>query len=437
MTQNGPRATAYFPVFLIISLFFLWGMANNLNDVLIAQFKKAFTLSDLQSGLVQSAFYMGYFLLALPAGAFMQRHGYKSAVVLGLALYGVGALMFWPAAELREYNLFLGALFVIASGLAFLETSANPLITVLGNPVHAAQRLNLAAAFNPLGSITGVLIGREFILSGVEHTPASLAALSPAALARFYDAEALAVQWPYLVIGLFVLGWALLTAITTFPAAANRPPAEEAATPFRPAVRALARRQRFVLGVVAQFFYVGAQVGIWSYLIRYGQLNVPGMGEKAAAAWLTWSLVLFMAGRFVGTALMSRLEPSRLMMMFGIVNIALCLVAAFVGGLAGLVALAATSIFMSIMFPTIFAMSLSGLGPLTKTGASFVVMSIIGGAVLTALMGATSDLASINMAILIPALCFAYITAFAATARKGAGAVSQGGASHASDTKSP
>lgn len=412
--NQGPRSRAgLFPLVLIIALFFLWGVANNLNDVLIPHLKKAFFLTDLQSGLVQSAFYMGYFVLALPAGLLMRRYGYKAAVVVGLVLFGAGALLFYPAAELRRYELFLSALFVIASGLAFLETSANPLITVLGDPDHAEQRLNLAQAFNPLGSITAVVVGGQFILSGNEPTKAQFAAMTPDQLSAFQALEAKSTQLPYLIIAGVVLIWAVLVALTRFPPQANRPSPDEQDGPIAGgAVLGLFSRPRFLFGVVAQFFYVGAQVGVWSYMIRYAQDQVPGMGEKTAAAYLSWSLVGFMAGRFIGTALMSRLSPTRLMAVFAGVNVALTLVAALVGGHVGLLALASTSFFMSIMFPTIFASSLRGLGPLTKTGSSLLVMSIIGGAVLTALMGAVSDATAISTAILVPCACFLVVALF-------------------------
>jgi hypothetical protein len=212
----GTRAS-WLPLVLIVSLFFLWGGANNLNDVLIAQFKKAFVLSDFGAGLVQSAFYLGYFLVAMPAGMYMRRFGYKSAVVFGLALYGLGALLFWPAASMEAYGLFLFALFVIASGLAFLETSANPFVTLLGPRETATRRLNLAQAFNPLGSIAGILIGQHFIFTGVERSPAQIAAMGAAERTAYFASETHAVQWPYLVIGLVVLAWALLIVATRFP----------------------------------------------------------------------------------------------------------------------------------------------------------------------------------------------------------------------------
>jgi len=408
------RSTSY-PFALIVALFFLWGMANNLNDILIAQFKKAFTLSDFRAGLVQSAFYLGYFLLAIPAGLYTRRFGFKSAVVVGLLLYAGGAFLFWPAAELRTYGLFLLALFVLASGLAFLETSANPFATVLGPPETAAQRLNLAQAFNPLGSITGVIIGQQFIFSGVEPTPAQIAALTAAQRSAYFAAESTAVQLPYLVIGLVVLGWAVLILITRFPKTA----AAEAAH-FE--ARALWSNPRFVLAVVAQFFYVGAQVGIWSYLIRYVQATQPGTSQKLAANFLTASLLAFMVGRFTGTALMRRISPTRLLAWFAGVNVFLCGAAVLNLGHWGTYLLVASSFFMSIMFPTIFALGVDGLGDSErKLGSALLVMAIIGGAVLTAAMGAVSDAGGIQLAMAIPLLCFAVVLIFATRSRRETG----------------
>lgn len=419
MKSDVAPATPLAPLILIVTLFFLWGVANNLNDVLIPHFRKAFFLSDFQSSLVQSAFYLGYFFLALPAGWTIQRYGYKVTVLVGLLAFGLGALLFYPAAELLAYGLFLAALFIIAAGLAFLETSANPLITVLGDPRHAEQRLNLAQAFNPLGAICGVIVGREFILSGVEPTPAELAAMSQAQLAAFQTSEAQAVQLPYLMVAGVVLLWAALVAVTRFPPqAAAAGPNDPDRISMRRSIAALLGKRRFLFGVAAQFFYVGAQVGVWSFMIRYAQSEVPGMGEKTAAGYLTASLVGFMIGRFGGTALMSRISPTRLMACFAAINVCLTLIAVVVGGLPGLYALAATSMFMSIMFPTIFANSLRDLGPLTKTASSFLVMSIIGGAVLTAIMGAVSDATAINYAILVPTCCFAVVGWFGWTAAK-------------------
>ncbi len=398
---------------LVVSLFFLWGVANNLNDILIKQFKKVFELSDFQAGLVQSAFYFGYFTLAVPAAMFMRRFGYKGAIVLGLLLYASGAFLFYPAAEKHAYVLFLLALYVIASGLAFLETSANPLITVLGPREGAAQRLNLAQAFNPLGSITGVLVGQHFILSGNEPTVEQIAAMTTAERAAFYATESAAVQVPYLVIGAIVVVWALLFMISRFPRTRDTD-AEDARGSGKARVVDLLRDRYFMLAVAAQFFYVGGQVGVWSYLIRYAQVTVPGTPEKVAANFLTAGLVIFMLGRFAGAALMRYVAPARLLAAYALINAVLCTVAVALPGPVGLYALVAASFFMSIMFPTIFALGLDGLDDeKRKLGSSLLVMSIIGGAILTAVMGATSDAFGIHWAMAVPLFSFAIVLTFA------------------------
>ncbi|GAB2557867.1 L-fucose:H+ symporter permease [Rhodanobacter koreensis] len=407
--------TATSTLVLIVSLFFLWGMANNLNDILIKQFKGAFELSDFQAGLVQSAFYLGYFLLAIPAGLCMRRFGFKGALLIGLGLYALGALLFYPAAATHTYALFLGALFVIASGLAFLETSANPLVTVLGPPEGAARRLNFAQSFNPLGSITGVLVGRYFIFSGVEHTPTELATMAPAARQAYFSAESAAVQTPYLVIGLVVIVFALLIALARFPATTEHAADSKSGTAH---IKRLLRNTHYLFAVIAQFFYVGAQVGVWSYLIRYTQGTLPGMPEKNAADFLTASLVAFMLGRFVGTALMRFFAPRKLLALFAMINILLCGMAVAMPGHIGVYALVAASFFMSVMYPTIFVLGLGGLDDDDrKLGSSLLVMAIIGGAMLTALMGAVSDMAGIPRAMVVPLACFAVIFGFALHSR--------------------
>lgn len=396
--MNATQKNAALPIILITALFFFWGAANNLNDVLIAHFRKAFTLTDLQSGLVQSAFYAGYFIFAIPAALFMKRWGYKGAVLLGLCLFGAGALLFYPAAEAHSYGFFLVALFVIASGLAFLETSANPLATHLGPAAGSERRLNLAQAFNPLGSMTGVFLGQQLILGHIEGGAAS-------------------VETPYLIIALVVLGWAALIAFTRFPAVATERAPETIGTAAE--FGQLFRSRHYMLGVVAQFFYVGAQVGVWSYLIRYMGVAV-GYDDKAAASWLIISLAAFMLGRFIGTFLMGTIKPARLLGVFAAINVLLCIVAALAGGWTGVFALVATSFFMSIMFPTIFALSIRGMGDLAKPGASLLVMAIIGGAVLTPLMGYVSGQGSILLAMLVPAGCFVAVLAFARTSDRAA-----------------
>jgi FHS family L-fucose permease-like MFS transporter len=390
---------------LITSLFFFWGIANALNDILIPQFKKSFQLTDLESGFVQSAFYAGYFLFAIPAAAVMQRFGYKFAIVLGLVLFALGAFAFYPAAALLRYAPFLAALFILAAGLAFLETSANPLITVLGQPERAALRLNFAQAFNPLGCLVGIWIGQRFILSGMELAQARLSDDAPQALQAFYIRETQAVQLPYLAIGGVVLLLAVWIIVTRFPTSSTAG-SNSAESGLLDSVTALFSNSRFLLGVVAQFFYVGAQVGVWSYTIKYAEAET-GQTDKAAAIFLIYNYVAFAIGRFAGTWLMRFVPPIWILTGFAMVNIALSIVAATWGGEIGLWCLVGTSVFMSVMYPTIFAVSLDGLGPLTKSASSLLVMSIIGGAVLTPLMGLVSDRTHlIRMSLYVPAGCF-------------------------------
>jgi FHS family L-fucose permease-like MFS transporter len=400
---------------LVIALFAFWGMSNSLNDVLIPQFRKTFLLGDFASSFVQFATFIGYFLFAIPASLFMRRFGYRAAVVMGLVLFGTGALLFYPAASFGEYHFFLGALFVVASGLSFLETSANPMIAAMGPAESADQRLNFAQMFNPLGTIAGVFLGKELILSEHHLTPAQIEAMDPAARAAWQAAELTAVKLPYLGIACVVLLWAVLVAVSRFPPMATSEKGGEAPDAGFAGLLAF---PRYWLGVIAQFAYVGAQVGIWSFVIRYTQFNTPGTAEKVAANNLIITLTLFFAGRFVGTLLMSRFRPASLLALFAAIDVALCLAAALAGGDLGLYALMATSFFMSIQFPTIFTMSLRGLGAHTKSGSSFLVMAIVGGALIPPLMGLISDARSINVAMLVPAVCFAVVWAFGFTARR-------------------
>jgi FHS family L-fucose permease-like MFS transporter len=404
-----------FATILIVGLFFMWGVANSLNDVLIPQFRKAFQLDDFASSLVQSAFYFGYFCFAIPASLFMRRFGYRAAVLMGLGLYGCGALLFLPAAQASQYYAFLIALYVIASGLAFLETSANPLIAVMGPADTADQRLNFAQTFNPIGTMMGSYVGGLLIFSDVHYTPEQLQALTPDAFAAFRASELASVKLPYVLIAAMVIFWGVLVACVKFPPVdRGHGVAGEAEGGFG----GLTKFPRYWLGVLAQFAYVGAQVGVWSFLIRYTQHNFPGTLEKDALRWLPISFGIFFAGRLIGTLLMSRVNAAKLLASFAAINVVLCLVAVAFGGHVGLTALIASSFFMSIMFPTIFSMSLRGLGIYTKSGSSFLVMAIIGGAVFTAAMGLISRESTINVAYLVPAVCFAIVFLFAWASRR-------------------
>jgi FHS family L-fucose permease-like MFS transporter len=345
------------PFVLVTALFFLWGVPNNLNDILIRQFMKSFEISRLQAGLIQSAFYMGYFLLAIPAGAMMRRLGYKAGIITGLCLYGVGCFLFWPAAIVSQYWFFLMALFIIASGLAFLETASSPFIAQLGDPETSEQRLNLAQAFNPLGSISAVLIGSRFIFSGIELKPAQVAVLK--AQHQYQDylrSETLRVIVPYIVLGAVVLLWAVLIARTPFPHTGMD---FSRATLSRDHSRHIWMRKHFVCAVAAQFLYVGAQVGVWSYLIPYVQ-TYTGSAERTAGIWLTGALAAFTVGRFASTLLMRVVSAAHLLGAFAVINTAIVTLAALRPGWLGVGCLMAVAFFMSMMFPTIFALGIKG-----------------------------------------------------------------------------
>jgi FHS family L-fucose permease-like MFS transporter len=405
--QMEKKISYVLPLVLIISMFFMWGMAGNLNDILIKQFKKSFELTDLQSGFVQSAFYMGYFLLAIPASIVMRKYNYITGIIIGLILYAAGAFLFFPAAENSSYPFFLFALFVIASGLAFLETAAGPYVLALGKPETATFRLNLAQSFNPIGCVTGVLVGQHFILTGVEYTKEELAKMSPEALQAYYLTEAHSVQTPYLIIGAVILLFAIIIAFTKFPTIKDEETVNTSST--RKTLKLLLSKKSFKQSVIAQFFYVGAQVCIWSFLIRYIQDTIPGTPEKGAANFLTISLVVFTLGRFIGTGLLKKIKDNKLLWIYSFINVALTAVGILFPGTIGLWALVGTSFFMSIMYPTIFSLGIKDLGEHTKLGASILVMAIIGGAVLTLAMGRLSDLAGIANSLLIPLLCFIFV----------------------------
>ncbi len=400
------------PFILITALFFFWGIPNNLNDVLIKQFMKSFEITRLKAGFIQSAFYMGYFLLSMPAALLMKKYSYKTGLVVGLFLYSIGTLLFWPAAIVGQYGFFLFALFVIASGLAFLETGANPYIAVMGPPETSERRLNFSQAFNPLGAITGVLIGTIFIFSGIELGHEEIDTLKLAGEYNGYlQEETMRVVIPYIILGCVVFLWALLIIKTKFPKVADEAKPKEKREKGR--FRDLLKYPHFYKGVIAQFFYVGAQVGTWSYFIQYVQ-DYTSQPEKAAGYFLTGSLIAFGIGRFIATYLMKFIKPNVLMGYFGVANVLLVAIGVIFPGWIGLWAIFFTSFFMSLMFPTIFALGIKELGPNTKIGGSMIIMAIIGGAVFTPVMGLVFELTkSMAIAMTVPLICYAFITYYA------------------------
>jgi FHS family L-fucose permease-like MFS transporter len=395
----------FVPFVLITSLFFLWGIAHNFNPILIPHLKKACQLTDTQSAFIDSAFFIGYFLMAIPAGLIMRRTGYKTGILIGLLLFAIGAFMFYPAAEYLNYGIFLMALFIIASGLTFLETAANPYVTVLVHPGNETQMLNFAQSFNGLAATLAPLIGGMFILSGKSVSEGS-ANLNAEQLNSYLTEEARSVQIPYLVIGAVVLLVALLLWRTRLPEikAADEEQSGNASG-------SIWRQKRLLFGVAAQFFYVGAQVCISSFFIRFA-FQTAAMPEKKAAYFLSLSLLGFMAGRFIGTFLMKYIAPRSLLVVYSLISAGLLAVAVSTTGMTPVYALIGVQFFMSIMFPTIFSLSIEGLGGHTKLGSSLLVMAIAGGAIFPVIMGKVSDLYSIQIAYLVPAVCFLVVLAF-------------------------
>jgi FHS family L-fucose permease-like MFS transporter len=369
---------------------------------------KSFELSRLQAGLIQSAFYLGYFLLAIPAAMIMRKYNYKTGLLIGTILYSTGTFLFWPAAHSGQYIYFLAALFVIASGLSFLETGANPFIAGLGNPESSERRLNFSQAFNPFGAILGVLIGTIFIFSGIEHDQAKVELMKQTGeYSAYLESETMRVVRPYMVLGVVIFLWAILIMRTKFPNISS----EESKTENKGNPRELLKHRHFLTGVLAQFCYVGAQVGTWSYFIQYSQ-DYTGIAEKTAGYFLTGTLVAFLIGRFSATVIMKYIKPGKLMGIYAIMNILLITVAVTYPGWIGVWSIFLSSFFMSLMFPTIFALGIKGLGENTKIAGSVIVMSIIGGGVFTPLMGLIA-VKSMAIAMLVPLGCYCFITLYA------------------------
>ena len=419
------------PFILVTSLFFLWGVANSLNGILINHFQLALDLQRWQAGLVDFAFYLGYFFMAIPAGIFMNKYGYKKGIILGLLLYATGAFLFYPAAEVRTYFFFLFALFTIASGLAFLETAANPYAAMLGKPETAEQRLNFAQSFNGLSIIFGPLIGTVLIFSENEYTKGDLLKMSVQQADTIRIAEAHTVQMPYLSLGLVVLIVAILFWLTPMPEPVQETTSGQDDTHWT----SIFRHRHLTLGIIAQFCYVGLQASIWGYFIDFKLTLSPeqhfvgvevfrpffewlgGGGELTLKKWagfhLTFCFILFMTGRFVGTALMSVIKANRLLAIFAISAFILTVFAITGDGLIAVVCLMFTNLFMSIMFPTIFAMGTKNLGKQVKLGSSLIIMAIVGGALMPPLIGFLSDQFGLRSAYVLIEFCFAFIIYYA------------------------
>jgi MFS transporter, FHS family, L-fucose permease len=408
---QGNSKNYLFAFILVCSLFFLWAFLHNLNPILIPHLKKACQLSDTQSALIDFSVYMGYFLIAIPAGLYMHKYGYKKGILFGLALFAAGYLLFIPAASTRSYIFFLGALFVIASGATFLETVANPYVSILGDKETSEQRLNFAQSFNGLGAVIAPILGGQFILSGIEYSNEELQNLGATGqLNSYLQSEADTVKIPALIMALVVIGVSVLFFFTRLPEV-KEPDAESHGTEFSPKVL---RHSHVMWAVIAQFFYVGAQVGVGSFFIRFSRF-VMDMPEKQAAYW--WGYIAmagFMVGRFTGTFFMRYIKPAKLLSLYAVINILLLTLALVSKGYVAVYSVMAVPFFMSIMFPTIFALGIKELGEETKMASSLLVMSIIGGAFAPLLMGYISDKTGGNMQIayIVPLLCFVVVLYF-------------------------
>jgi MFS transporter, FHS family, L-fucose permease len=415
-TAESTEGVAVFPVGqmalfgMVIVLFFLWGMSNNLTDILVQQFKKSFELSTFSAQLVSTANFTGYACMAIPAALVMRRWGYKVGMVSGLCLFGVGLLMFWPAAVSGQYALFLVALFAVGCSLAILETAANPFVAQFGPAPTSERRLNFAQSFNPPGTILGVLVGRAFILSGVEKTQAQVAAEKAAGTyAAYLHGEIMRVVPTYIALGTVVLLFALALARMPFPTIASE---HEGDSGGHGSFRALMHYPQLWFAVVANVCNVGAQISVWSNIIFYMK-SYTAVSEKTAANYIVYSLIAMLLGRFITTPMMKHISPAKLLGLYGAINVLLMAVTVTRPGMLGAWTIVASSFFLGIMFPTIFALGLKGLGENTKLGGAFLVMAIVGGAFFPLVLGAIArSTGSMALGYIVPLVCFGGVSLY-------------------------
>ena len=413
------------PFILITSLFALWGFANDITNPMVSAFKKVLELNNTQASWVQAAFYGGYFTMALPAAYLVKKYSYKTGILVGLALYATGALLFYPAAALENYIFFLTALYILTFGLAFLETTANPFILSMGDEKTATQRLNLAQAFNPLGALLGLVVAQTFILGALQSDDLdaqgssiyeSLAAPAKAAV-KTADLEL--IRNPYVALGLFVLLLFIIISMIKMP---EKVVAEKESDMWE-SIKRIYRKEHFVGGVIAQLFYVGAQIMCWTYIYQYAESL--GISNQNAVNYAYTALILFLVGRFLCTFLLRFIPAAKLLMILGLAAVGCCLGVIFIQGLLGLYALVLTSFCMSLMFPTIYGIALKGLGEDAKPASAFLVMAIVGGAFMPILQGMILDLGGsgytdirllgvpeVNFSFFLPLFCFLVVAAY-------------------------
>lgn len=416
-----------FPFLLLSTCFAMWGLSNNMTDPLVKAFKDIFTnLSTFQTSLIQNAFYGAYFCLAIPGAIIARKWGYKAGILFGLGMYIVGGLLFYPASMMKEYVPFLIAFFVLAGGLSILETSANPYIIAMGPEETATQRLNIAQSFNPIGSLIGLFVCKFAILRKLEAVTIT-EGMDATALDAVQTEQLSIVMTPYLIAALvLIVLWILIAANKKMPSAAEH----DSKTHFSITVKQLLSTPNYVFAVIAQFFYVGAQITVWTYTLHYitGQLDI---GNSQAMNYHMGAIISFAISRWVFAALMLRFKPSSLLLIAAVIGAGLCCSVIFVGGIVGVYSLVAVSACMSLMFPTIFGLGSRGLGEATKLGASGLIMAILGGALITTfqgglidtfLGGAESEGAALGAAAaksyIVPVVCFVVIAAYAFYCKK-------------------
>lgn len=405
-----------FPFIIITSLFALWGIANDLTNPMVSAFKKVMPeLTNVQASLVQFAFYFGYFFMALPAALFIRKFSYKSGIVVGLLLYATGAFLFYPAAAFEEYTYFLISLWVLTCGLAFLETTSNPLVLSLGASETATQRLNLAQAFNPMGSLTGMIIAQVFVISALrsdDYTAEAFNVMSSEELAIIRENDLGIISVPYIALGIVVLIIMGIIIFTKIPKTL-----ESEKINLKDSFKTLLRNKRYIQGVLAQAFYVGAQIMCWTYIFQYVDHmneNLPE-ADKLTATWFNVAaMVIFLIGRWIGTWLMKKIDPAKLLMLFGIGGVIMSAGAILLPGMGGLISLVGISAFMSIMFPTIYGIALKDMGDEAKIGSAGLVMAIVGGALMPVLQGSILDwggdgFADVQVMGFIPEVKFSFI----------------------------
>jgi FHS family L-fucose permease-like MFS transporter len=397
------------PFVLVTLLFPLWGFANDVTNPMVKAFSRILQMSNFQGSLVQFAFYGGYFAMAFPAALFIKRYSYKAGILVGLALYATGALLFIPGSLMMVFWPFLVAYFILTCGLSFLETSANPYILAMGPEETATRRLNLAQSFNPMGSLLGMLIAQQFILARLDPaTSLERGAMSPDQLAALTAQDLAVIRTPYLGIALVLVVVFVAIAIARMPTFGT----DDRSLNIGPTLGRLLRNSRYVEGVVAQFFYVGAQIMCWTFIIHYGTMEL-GLSEVAAQGYNVVAMVIFVTSRFICTFLLKYVSPGGLLMALAIGGGALTLGTIFLEGMAGLYCLVGISASMSLMFPTIYGIALEGVGEDAKLGAAGLIMAILGGSVMPPLQGAIIDLQTVEAAgISFPAVRVSFFLPF-------------------------